>query len=154
MGKKIWLSIYAWFSLRILVNSKSFKLSLKLNLSLTHLRAQIVCYELKGDLSPAWQFRKFWNYNDLFGKPCKRDWTAKVDFLIQVLQTFGFRCKRYFWDIRLKILRLPNFNMLFQLVPTKLNYFRVCRKLITWSSHAKSLLFGVFERFRIFSCAF
>ena len=36
--------------LKILVNSKIFKLSLYL--SLTHLRAQIACYELKGDLSP------------------------------------------------------------------------------------------------------
>ena len=34
---------------KILVNSKIFKLSLYL--SLTHLRAQIACYELKGDLS-------------------------------------------------------------------------------------------------------
>ena len=40
----------AWFSIQILVNSKIFKLSLYL--SLTHLRAQITCYELKGDLSP------------------------------------------------------------------------------------------------------
>ena len=38
-----------WFSIQLLVNSKMFKLSL--NLSLTHLWAQIVCYELKGDLS-------------------------------------------------------------------------------------------------------
>ena len=44
---------------------------------------------------------------------------AKVVFLIQMLPTFGGRCNRYFWDIRLKILRLPNFNMLFQLVLTK-----------------------------------
>ena len=35
---------------QILVNSKIFKLLL--NLSLTHVRAQIACYELKGDLSP------------------------------------------------------------------------------------------------------
>ena len=40
----------AWFYLQILVNSKLFKLSC--HLFLTHLRAQIVCYELKGDLSP------------------------------------------------------------------------------------------------------
>ena len=33
----------AWFSIEILVNSKIFKLSL--NLSLTHLRAQIACYK-------------------------------------------------------------------------------------------------------------
>ena len=32
------------------MNSEIFKLSL--NLSLTHLRAQSACYELKGDLSP------------------------------------------------------------------------------------------------------
>ena len=44
---------------------------------------------------------------------------AKVVFLIQMLQTFGGRYNRYFRDIRLKILRLANFNMLFQLVLTK-----------------------------------
>ena len=38
----------AWFSIQILLHSKIFKLSL--NLSFTHLRAQIACYELKGDL--------------------------------------------------------------------------------------------------------
>ena len=52
-------------------------------------------------------------------KPCKRDWVAKVVFLIQMLPTFGSRCNRSFWDIRLKILRLPIFNVLFQLVITK-----------------------------------
>ena len=67
----------------------------------------------------SWQFWKFRNYKDLYGKPCKRDWIAKVVFLIQMLLTFGGRCNRYFWDIRLKILRLPNFNMLFQLVLAK-----------------------------------
>ena len=81
-------------------------------------------------------FWKFPKYEDLCRKPCKRGWMAKVVFLIQMLPTFGGRCNRYFWDIRLKILRVPNFNMLFQLV---LNCFRVYRKLITWSSHAKSL---------------
>ena len=40
----------AWFSIQIFVCSTIFKLSL--NLSLTHLRAQIACYELRGDLSP------------------------------------------------------------------------------------------------------
>ena len=50
---------------------------------------------------------------------CKRDWMTKVVFLIQMLLTFGGRCNRYFWDIRLKILRFPNFNMLFQLELTK-----------------------------------
>ena len=81
-------------------------------------------------------FWKFPKYEDLYGKPCKRGWMAKVVFLIQMLPTFGGRYNRYFWDIRLKTLRVPNFNMLFQLV---LNCFRVYRKLIAWSSHAKSL---------------
>ena len=36
-----------------------------------------------------------------------------------MLSTFGGRCNRYFWDIRLKMLRLANFNMLFQLAWTK-----------------------------------
>ena len=43
----------------------------------------------------------------------------KLSFLKQMLLTFGGRYNRYFWDIRLKILKLPNFNMLFQLVLTK-----------------------------------
>ena len=55
----------------------------------------------------------------MYGKPRKGDGIAKVVFLIQLLLTFGGRCNRYFWDIRLKILRLPNFNILFQLVLSK-----------------------------------
>ena len=46
-----------------------------------------------------------------------------------MLLTFGGRCNRYFWDIRLKILRLPKFNMLFQLVLTKV--FK--SELFSWS---------------------
>ena len=38
------------FSTQLPVNSEIFKQSL--NLSLTHLRVQSACYELKGDLSP------------------------------------------------------------------------------------------------------
>ena len=34
--------------------------------------------------------------NFQIGKPCKRDWMAKVVFLIQMLPTFGGRCNRYF----------------------------------------------------------
>ena len=49
---------------------------------------------------------------DLYGKSCKRDWVAKVVFLIQMLLTFDGRYK--------KLLRLLDFNMLFQLVLTKL----------------------------------
>ena len=32
---------------------------------------------------------------------------------------YGCHCNRHSWDIWLKIYRLPNFNMLFQLVQTK-----------------------------------
>ena len=42
------------------------------------------------------QFKNFRIYKDLYGKPCKRDWMAKVVFLIQMLPTFGGRCNRYF----------------------------------------------------------
>ena len=59
--------------------------------------------------------------------------------LFFILLNFGGRCNRYFWDIRLKISNVPNFNMLSQLVLTKCfkaNYFRVHRKLITWSTNA------------------
>ena len=55
---------------------------------------------------------------------------GKVIFPIQMLPTFGGPCNRYFWDVRLKIFRLPNFNMLFQLVLTTLRCFRIYRK---WS---------------------
>ena len=41
---------FEWCSIQVLVNSKIFKLSL--NLSPKCCRAQIACYELKGDLSP------------------------------------------------------------------------------------------------------
>ena len=43
---------------------------------------------------------------------------ARIGFLIQILLIFGGRCNRYFWDIQLKIFRIPNFNMFFQLVLT------------------------------------
>ena len=33
---------------------------------------------------------------DLYEKPFRRDWMAKVVFLIQKLPTFGDRCNRYF----------------------------------------------------------
>ena len=108
---------------------------MSLNLFLTHSSAQIACYESKGYLSP----RKLRNYKDLYVKPCKCDWMAKVVFLIQMLPTFGSHCNHcFFWGIGLKILRLPNLNMLFQ----PLLCFHDYRKLITWSSHAKSLLNG------------
>ena len=56
------------------------------------------------------QFKKFRIFKDLYEKPSKREWVAKVVFLTQMPLTFSSRCKRYF---------LPYFNVLFQLVRTK-----------------------------------
>ena len=70
---------------------------------------------------------------------------AKVVFLIQTLPTFGGHCNSYFWDIRLKILRLPNFNMLFQLVLTKFfknELFSCLPKVDHMIKSCKSLFFG------------
>ena len=110
----------------LLVNSEVFKLSL--NLSLAHLRAQRACYELKGDLNPVILNEIFLDslkiskiYKDLCGKPFKRDWVTKVGFSHTNSSNFRFggRCNRYFWDTRLKMYRFPNFNLLFQFMPTK-----------------------------------
>ena len=38
---------------------------------------------------------------------------------LRILLILDGRCDRYFWDIRLKIYRLPNVNMLFQFLVTK-----------------------------------
>ena len=51
---------------------------------------------------------------------------------IATFEIYGWKCSGYLF-----------FNMLFQLVQTKsskVNCFRVYRKLFTWSSHAKNLL--------------
>ena len=68
-----------------------------------HLRAQSACYEFKGDLSPVMlkeifsqQFENFKIYKDLYRKPFKRDWMAKVVFLIKILLIFCSHCKGYF----------------------------------------------------------
>ena len=79
------------WSMQLLVNSEIFKLSL--NLSLTHLRGQISCYESEGELRPVmFKFENFQSYKNLYGKPFKGDWVAKVVFLIQILLIFGVRC--------------------------------------------------------------
>ena len=57
---------------------------------------------------------KIWKFTRISME--NHDWVAKVFFLVQILLIFGGRCNRYFRDIRLKIDRLPNFNMLFQLM--------------------------------------
>ena len=91
-----------WFSLQILVNSKIFKLSL--NLSLTNFRAQIACYELKGDLNPVMIkeiFHESFENFEITTRICIENHASvtgwqKLFFLIQMLPTFGGRCNRYF----------------------------------------------------------
>ena len=41
-------------------------------------------------------------------------WQLRAVFLIQILLIFSGHCNCYFWDIPLKVYRLPYFNMLFQ----------------------------------------
>ena len=128
----------AWLSI-ILVNSKIFKLSF--NLSLTHLRALIVCYELKGDLSHLMLkiFHETFENFETTNHASKTGWQTLF---------FSYKCFKLWQPLQLLLLRCmaensPNFNMLFQLVLTKffkVNCFLVYRKLIMWSSHAKSLL--------------
>ena len=62
---------------------------------------------------------KFQNLQDLYGKPIKREWVARVVFLIQILLIFGCCCNHSSRDRWLKIYRLLNFNMLFQFLLTK-----------------------------------
>ena len=59
------------------------------------------------------QFKNFDIHRHLNGKLLNCDWVAIAAFPMQILITFGGRCNRYFWDIRLKIYKLPNFYMLF-----------------------------------------
>ena len=74
-----------WFSIKLLVNSDIFKLSL--NLSFTHLRALSSCYELRGGLSPVILKEIFHDSLKIskFSKICienhsRADWVAKVVF--------------------------------------------------------------------------
>ena len=53
-------------------------------------------------------------------------WQKLFFSCIQMLQTFGGRGNRYFWDIRLKILRIAIFNLLFQLVLRKVFKSELC----------------------------
>ena len=87
--------------MQLIVNSEIFKLSL--NLSLTHLRAQIACYELKGDLSPVMLKEIFHDRlkTSKFMRICMENHSSvtgwqKLFFLIQVLLIFGSRCNHYF----------------------------------------------------------
>ena len=70
-------------------------------------------------------------YKELYGKPLKHDWVARVVSPIQILLIFGRCCNHYSWDIWLKIDRLPNFKMLFQFLLTTF--------YVMWSTTAKGL---------------
>ena len=102
-----------------------FKLSL--NLCLMLLRAQSACYKLRGDLSPVNYLKEIF-HDSLkilkFTRICMANHSSmtgwqKLFFSCKFLKFFGSHRNRYFWDIQLFICRLPNFNMLFQLVLTK-----------------------------------
>ena len=68
-----------------------------------HLKAQIACYELKGDLSPVMLKEIFHESFENFEitRICMENHAsvsrmAKVVFLIQMLSTFDGHCNRYF----------------------------------------------------------
>ena len=117
---------------------------LSLNLSLTHLRAQIACYELKGDLNPVMLKEIFHNSFKISGFVWKtiHAWLCgKSCFLIQIPQIFSSHCNHYFWDIWLKICRLPKLYALSARANnffSKANCFCVYRNLIIWSINAKA----------------
>ena len=48
------------------------------------------------------EFKNFKIYKDSYGKPFKRDYTATVVFLTQILLTFGGRCNRFFIPLKWK----------------------------------------------------
>ena len=74
------------------------------NLFLTHLTAQIVCYEFKGDLKPVMLKEIFHDTvfeNFEITRICMESHASvtgwqKLFFLIQMLPTFGGRCDRDF----------------------------------------------------------
>ena len=109
----------AWFSIQILVNSIIFKLSL--NLSLPHLRAQIACYELKGDLSPKMLKEIFHDSiaNFEITRICVEKHARVTGWQNTNASNFRRPLQSLLLRYKAEILRLPNLNMLFQLVLTK-----------------------------------
>ena len=117
---------------------------LSFNLSLTHLRAQIVCSELKVDLSPLMLKEIFHNSFENFEttRICMENHASvtawqKFFFSYKCLQlwTVAVAIKSTFKIYGWKFLGYLFFILLFQLVLTKfskVNCFRVYRKLITW----------------------
>ena len=117
---------------------------LSFNLSLTHLRAQIVCSELKVDWSPLMLKEIFRNSFENFEttRICMENHASvsgwqKFFFSYKCLQlwTVAVAIKSTFKIYGWKFLGYLFFILLFQLVLTKfskVNCFRVYRKLITW----------------------
>ena len=73
-------------------------------------------------LKQIFQFENFEIYKDLYGKPLKPDRVTKVVFLMHTSFQFSTAVAISTFEIlhkRLKIFRLLNFNILFQLVLTK-----------------------------------
>ena len=97
---------------------------LLLNLSLTHLRAQIACYELKGDLSPVTLKEIFHNSFKFskFAKICMENHSCVTGWQELFSHTnpsnFQQLLQSLLLNIWLKIYRLANFNMLFKLLLT------------------------------------
>ena len=58
---------------------------------------------------------------------------SRVVFVIQILQIFGGRFNRYFWHVRMKIYRSAKFNMLFQLMLSKIPKRTVFVLTESWS---------------------
>ena len=83
-------------------------------------------------------------YKELYGKPLKHDWVARVVSPIQILLIFGRCCNHYSWDIWLKIDRLPNFNN-YALSIHANNIFQkrtvvvFTESFVMWSTNAKGL---------------
>ena len=85
-----------WFSIKLLVNSDIFKLSL--NLSFTHLRALSSCYELRGGLSPVILKEIFHDSLKIskFSRICienhsRADWVAKRGLFLAPTNPSNFR---------------------------------------------------------------
>ena len=115
--------MFSWFSIQILVNSKSFKLLC--NLFLTQLSAQIVCYELKGDLRPVMLREIFYDSFENFKitRICMEIMRAWLDgkccFPHTNASNFRWPLQSLLLRYTAEILRLPNFNRFFQRVLTK-----------------------------------
>ena len=92
----------------------------------------IACYGLKGDLSPV-MLKKI--FHDSFEN-------------LEITRIcMGKQCNRFFRNIRQKVFGLYALSAYLNL--TKLNCFRVYRKLSTWSSHAETLTYW---STKIFGC--